>query len=114
MKSAAQYVALCLAIIALLAGIAAAFATGPSRQAVLVSATLAFVVQMVAFTVARLVPPAQVMVGWGLGTVLRMMVVVAYGIVVAKVWRTPVAPALLSFVVFVFVTTVVEPAFLRR
>lgn len=114
MKRVSQYVALCIGIIAVLAAIGSAFATGASREAVWASASLAFVVQMLAFTVARLMPPAQLMVGWGLGAILRLFAVVVYGIFIAKVWGAPIAPALLSFVGFLFVTTVVEPVFLKR
>lgn len=114
MKQAARYVALCLGIIVALAGAASAFTAGDARKAIWASATLAFVVQMIAFSVARLMPPAQLMVGWGLGAGLRLMAVVLYAVMVAKVWRGPVAPALLSFVAFLFVTTVVEPVFLKR
>ena len=106
--------ALCAGLIALLALLTAAFTAGITQQTIWASASLAFVVQMIAFILARLVAPEQLMVGWGMGAVLRMMSVVLYGVVVAKVWRAPIAPALLSFVGFLFVTTVVEPVFLKR
>lgn len=109
-----MYVGLCALIIAGLAGVTAAFVAGPARLVVAASASLAFVVQMIAFMVVRVLPPRQVMLGWGLGAVLRLMSVVIYGLFVAKVWRAPVAPALLSYAAFLFVTTVVEPVFLKR
>ena len=51
---------------------------------------------------------------WGLGSILRLLAVVLYGVVVAKLLPHSLAPALLSFVAFLFLTTVVEPVFLRR
>lgn len=114
MKRVAQYVVLSIGIIGAMGAIASVFTAGQSREAVWASASLAFVVQMVAFTVVRLMPPQQVVVGWGLGAALRLVAVLMYGLVVATVWRAPVAPALLSFVGFLFVTMVVEPVFLKR
>ena len=114
MRLAAVFSALCGAIILALALLASVFVAGPSREAVWASASLAFVLQMIAFTVVRMLPPEQVMIGWGLGSILRLMSVVVYAVFVAKVWRAPVAPALLSFVAFLFVTTILEPAFLKR
>ena len=112
MTRIAQYLALCAVMIVLLALLTTAVTAGAS-QAIWASASLAFVVQVIAFTLARRVPPERLMVGWGMGAVLRMISVVLYGVVVAKVWGAPIAPALLSFVGFLFVTTVVEPVFLK-
>lgn len=114
MRRAATYVGLCALIIAGLAGVASAFLGPLERQAVWASASLAFVVQMVAFMVVQVLPAKDLMLGWGLGAILRLMSVVIFGLFVAKVWRAPVAPALLSYAVFLFVTTVVEPVFLKR
>lgn len=114
MKRAATYVGLCALVIAGLAGLASAFLGPAERQAVWVSASLAFVIQMVAFMVVQVLPAKDVMLGWGLGAILRLMSVVIFGLFVAKVWRAPIAPALISYAVFLFVTTVVEPVFLKR
>jgi hypothetical protein len=113
-KRVAAYVGLCVAIIGGLAGVIGAFLPPASRQAMWASASLAFVVQMVAFMVVRVLPEKDMMLGWGLGAMLRLVSVVIFGVFVAKVWRAPVAPALLSYAAFLFVTTVVEPVFLKR
>jgi hypothetical protein len=113
-KGAGVYVGLCALIIAGLAGLASVFLAGPDRLTVWVSASLAFVVQMIAFMVVRILPAKDVMLGWGLGAILRLVSVVIFGVFVAKVWRAPVAPALISYAAFLFVTTVVEPVFLKR
>ena len=114
MRGFLEYLAACLLIIAIL-GTIAWMVVGPESQAVvLMSAGLTLVVQLVSFAVARLFLKKNFMLGWGLGSLLRLVVLVIYAVVVARLWRAPATPALLSFVVFLFVTTVVEPVFLRR
>jgi hypothetical protein len=109
-----EYAASSLVIIALIGAIAWAFTGQAGRQVVLASACLALAVQMIAFAMARLLQPRNLLLGWGLGSVLRLVTLVLYAIVVARLWRAPVTPALLSFVAFLFATTVVEPVFLKR
>ena len=114
MKTFGLYVLSCMVIIALLGAIAFAFAGPAGRHVVVVSAALALAVQTVAFTVARLLQRQNLMLGWGLGSILRLVALVLYALVLAKLWRAPITPALLSFAAFLFVTTVVEPVFLKR
>jgi hypothetical protein len=114
MKSFAGFAAACIAIIAAIAALCALF-TGPeARQAILASGLVALIVQLAAFTVTRLLLRTHAMVGWGIGSGMRLIALVLYSIVVAKLWRPPVAAALLSFAGFLFVTTLVEPLFLKR
>ncbi len=104
------------------AGIIAVFALGVvafvgevGRRAVVMSALVALVVQLAAFAIARAFRGRrQLMLGWGLGSLLRFVVLVLYGVVAARLLHAPMAPALLSFVAFLFVTTIVEPVFLTR
>lgn len=114
MTKAALYGVSAAVIIAALAGVVSMFVIGVGRQAVWASASLAFVVQMVAFMVVRMLPVEQMMLGWGLGAVLRLVSVVLWGVFLAKVWRAPIAAGLVSYAGFLFVTTVVEPVFLKR
>lgn len=114
MKSFGLYAASCVVIIALLGAILWGFLAPASQQAMLWSAGLALVVQLVAFAVAVALRQKHMLLGWGLGSLLRLVVLVIYAVAVAKVWRLPLAPALLSLVGFLFVTTVVEPVFLKR
>jgi hypothetical protein len=113
-KPFAQYAAVCIVMIAVVGAVAWAFVSPAGRQAVLASAAFALGVQAIAFSVARLLPPRHLLLGWGLGSLLRLAALVLYALVVAKLWRAPLAPALISFAAFLFVTTVVEPVFLRR
>ena len=114
MRAFGLYVLSCVLIVAVIGGVAFAFAGPTGRQVVLASAALALAVQMVAFAIARLLQRQNLMRGWGLGSVLRLVALVLYAVVVAKLWRAPITPALLSFAAFLFVTTVVEPVFLKR
>lgn len=113
MKAFGLYAASCVVIVALLGAIAWGFVGTDARSAILMSAALAVGIQLVSFMVARLLQPRHLMLGWGLGSMLRLLALVVYAFIVAKVWRTSLAPALLSFVGFLFVTTVVEPIFLK-
>lgn len=114
MRGFVEYAASCVIIVALIGAIVWAL-TGPAaREAVLASAALAVAVQLAAFVVARLFQRRSLMLGWGLGSAMRLVALVLYAVVVARLWRVPLTPALLSFAAFLFATTVVEPVFLRR
>ena len=114
MRPLARYAATCLAIVAVVGAVAWAVVSPAGRQAVVASAALAVGVQATAFLVAKLLQPRSLMLGWGLGSLLRLVALVLYALVVAKLWRVPLTPALLSFAAFLFVTTVIEPVFLKR
>lgn len=109
-----MYGAACLAAIAVIGGISAMFTEGLGRQAILASAVLALVVQLLAFSVARMFKDRHVFVGWGMGSAMRFVALALYAVIVAKLWGAPVMAALLSFAAFLFVTTVIEPLFLKR
>jgi hypothetical protein len=51
--------------------------------------------------------------GWGVGVLLRFVVLAAYALVGAKALGLPLAPALISLVAFFFVTSLVEPVLLK-
>lgn len=84
-----------------------------SVDAVRASAWLAIVVQTFTFAIARLVARTQVMAGWGLGVLLRFATVAFWAMLGAKALGLPSTPALMSLVVFYFVSTVIEPIFLN-
>lgn len=90
-----------------------AFPEPDARRAVVVSAVVAFVVQLVAFTVLRLAPRTRTMAAWGAGTLLRLAALAIYALLVVRSAGLPPAPALLSFVGFLFVSMLVEPLVLN-
>ena len=114
MKAHALYAGACVLAIAVVGGAASLFTGAAGREAVLASAVLALVVQLVAFSVARMVPGKHLLVGWGMGSAMRFVALGLYALVVAKLWQAPVMAAMLSFAAFLFVTTVIEPLFLKR
>lgn len=114
MRGFAEYAIGCILIIAIVGAIAWTLATPAGRHMVIVSAALALGIQLVAFTVARLLQRRNLLLGWGLGSMLRVVAVVLYALLAARVWQASIAPALISFVAFLFLTTIVEPVFLKR
>lgn len=114
MRPLAFYLAAVLATMAVV-GSAVWFVTDQAdRSTILVSAALTVVVQGAAFLVARSFRETNLMLGWGLGSILRLTALVLYAMFVARLWRASLTPALLSFVGFLFLTTVLEPVFLKR
>ena len=73
MKRFATYALSCAAIVVGI-GLVAWFVTDPvGHPAIIASACLAFAVQMVAFAVVRWMQPEHLMIGWGVGSVLRLI-----------------------------------------
>jgi hypothetical protein len=57
--------------------------------------------------------PANIMAGWGAGLLLRFVTLVFHALIGTKLMAYPPAPALLSLAAFFFVSTLVEPVFLK-
>ena len=114
MRRLAPYAAAAAAIIT---GSAAALALpfhGPAdHRAILISAVLAFVVQLAAFGAVGLASPANVVAGWAIGMLLRFVVLVAYAFLVVETVGLAPAAALISLATFFFLCTLVEPLLLR-
>ena len=112
-------VGLYAAVAAGLIGIAAAllsllFDTPGERRAILVSAVLAFVVQLAAFAVIGLASAANLMAGWGIGVLVRLLVLVAYAFLVIQATGLAAGAALISLATFFFLCTLAEPLVLQK
>ena len=84
------------------------------RRALGISALLAFVVQLVAFAIARAwVKKQNVMAGWGIGIALRFAALLLFGLIAVPRLGIPVGASLLALAMFLFVTTLIEPLFLK-
>jgi hypothetical protein len=84
------------------------------RRALGISAVLAFVVQLVAFAIARAwVKKQNVMAGWGIGIALRFAALLLFGLIAVPRLGIPVGASLLALAMFLFVTTLIEPLFLK-
>jgi hypothetical protein len=90
-----------------------AFPTAADSHAIVVSAAIAYVVQLVSFAVARAWAATNVIAGWGLGMLLRFFVLAMYALIGAKVLGLQLTPALVSLAVFFFVSTLAEPVLLK-
>ncbi|MEO6445909.1 MAG: hypothetical protein ABIZ91_07815 [Gemmatimonadaceae bacterium] len=93
--------------------LAMVYAGAPERQAIVISAVVAFVVQLVSFAILRLTAEKNVIAGWGLGAIIRMLVFVVYALVIVKALGLPASAAMISMAVFLFASTLVEPLFLK-
>lgn len=114
MRAIAIFAGISLAIIAVVGGIMSMmYDTPDDRRAIVISGVIAFVVQMFAFTIARLVSRDNVIAGWGVGALMRLAVLAVYGFVLIKAMGLPSAPALLSLAAFFFLSTLVEPLLLK-
>ena len=109
-----SYLLLAVAIVAL-GGLALAlfYPATPDRSAIAVSAGVALLVQLFAFAILRLVPREHVIAGWGLGALLRFAVLLLYALVIVHALGLPSAAATVSLALFFFLSTLVEPLFLR-
>ena len=114
MRAIAIFAVISLAIIAVVGGIMSMlYDTPDDRRAIVISGAIAFVVQMFAFTIARVVSRDNVIAGWGLGALMRLAVLAVYGFVLIKAMGLPSTPALLSLAAFFFLSTLVEPLLLN-
>lgn len=114
MKAVGVFLAVSVALVALLGWVLGYFFPSPlEHRAIWTSAVVAVAVQLLAFTIMRLVPREQMMAGWGLGALLRFAVLGVYGLVLAEALGLPLAAALISLAVFFFVSTIVEPLLLK-
>lgn len=84
---------------------------GDSR-ALRTSAMVALAVQLVSFAIARRMPVRNLTVGWGIGTLLRLVVLTVYALLVVPALGLPSSAALVSLVTFMFVSMLIEPLLL--
>jgi hypothetical protein len=86
---------------------------GETRRSVWMSAAVVVIVQALAFALVRMMQPLNVIAGWGLGMLLRLIALVAFGLFGVKALGLSMQPALLSMAGFFFVSTLIEPVFLK-
>ena len=87
---------------------------GEMSRAIWTSVGVAVVVQVLAVLVGRSFGKERLLVGWGMGALLRLLAVFVYGFAIIPALGLPMAPALLSLVVILFVTTLFEPFLLTK
>ena len=84
------------------------FRSDADRHALLVSGVLAAIVQLGAFGFVRIAGRNNALVAWGLGSILRGIVIVLYGFFIIKLLHLPSTAALVSFAVFLFASMLLE------
>ena len=70
-------------------------------------------VQVLSFAIVKLSAKTNVMAGWGVGAILRFVVLGVYALVVVKALGLHSGAALLSLVAFFFLSTLLEPLLLK-
>ena len=93
------------------------FRTVTEHNAMLVSAGLAFAVQLGSYALLRPAragkgAPGELMIRWGIGAVLRLFVLVLYA-PLARIMFLSLDAALVSLVTFFFLTMMAEPLLLE-
>jgi len=110
-----RYAAVIVAVIALVAWMLTLALSGPgATSAIGISAVVAALVQIAAFAVTKSIMTRNVIAGWGAGSLVRFLTLFIYGLLAVKVLGLAPVPALLSLAVFFFLSTLLEPLFLRR
>jgi hypothetical protein len=114
MKSLALFAAASLVLIGLAAGVMIFIYQSPdAARAVWTSAVIAFAVQVIAFAIVKLSAKENVMAGWGIGAIIRFLVLGLYALVIVKALGLDSGAALVSLVAFFFVSTLLEPLLLK-
>ena len=114
MKKTASFALVSLLAIAVFAWMLMyAFPTAADAHAIVVSAAIAYVVQLVSFTIARSWAATNVVAGWGLGMLIRFFVLALYALIGVKVLQLQPTSALVSLAAFFFVSTLAEPVLLK-
>lgn len=89
------------------------FPGAESTRAIAWSAGVALLVQLAAFTILRQMRGNAVMIGWGLGSLLRLASLALYAFVAVRSLGFPAVPALVSLAAFLFATMFLEPFLLE-
>ena len=109
MRATALFAAAAAVTIAALGGVLALFFRTPAdRHALLVSAAVALVVQVVAFAAVRAAGQRRLLTAWGAAGGVRLLTLVIYGLGAVRAFGLPAEAALLSLATYLFVTTLVE------
>jgi hypothetical protein len=87
---------------------------GPGdAKAIWISAALAYLSQVAAFPAVRKLMAVNFIMGWGVGSLVRLGTLLVYTLVGAFVFDLSMTPALIGLALFYFVSMLIEPLFLR-
>jgi hypothetical protein len=103
-----------LVLIALAAfGLSLAFTAEGDRFAIWLSAVIAWTTQLAAFPAVRKLVTSNLIVGWAVGSLVRMGTLLIYALLGMMVFKLSMTPALVGLALFYFLSMVIEPLFLR-
>jgi hypothetical protein len=113
-KHFAGFIAATIAVVCVGAWIIARAMPGQDvARSVWASAIVVMIVQAAAFSIAWMMRPVNVIAGWGMGMLLRLFALVLFGMFGVKALGLSLQPALLSMAGFFFISTLIEPVFLK-
>jgi hypothetical protein len=109
------YAAASLGVVALVVAGAWLLAVSPAREAVVLAALAAYVLQLAAFAglLAGRRHADLFIAGWAGGMLLRFAALAAFAFVLSRTGALPLEPALLTLVGVMFVLVLLEAFFLR-
>lgn len=83
-------------------------------RAIWISSLVGLAVQVIALVIVRSFGRERLLVGWGMGTMLRLVVLVGYALVGVPMLGIPLVPAMLTLASVFFVTLMIEPFLLPK
>ncbi len=114
-KRAVQFLAAEAGLIAILAVVLSfVFPGAENLRAIIISAILALVVQLGSFLILQAMRGQGVMIGWGIGSLVRFGALITYGFLATRTLGLPLSAALFSLAAFLFATSILEPVMLER
>lgn len=90
-----------------------AFPTPADHRGLVVGASVAFVVQLIAFLVLRFGDRENPIAMWGVGMLLRMLTIGVFAFLLNSAFGLPSGATLIGLVAFFFVSSLFEPLLLK-
>lgn len=113
-KGFGRYAAAMVGVIVVVGALLALAFHGPGEvMAIGISGILALGVQLAAFFIGRLAGAHNLMARMGTGALLRLLTLVVYALLAAKVFMLPLVAALISLAAFFFLSTLIEPLLIK-
>ena len=110
----ARYAALLVGVVLVAGALLSLAFRGPGDGAAIwLSAAVAICVQLGAFKLAHAAGQVSLTARIGTGALVRFLAVVVYALLVALVFKLPAVAALVSLVAFFFLSTLIEPLFIK-
>lgn len=113
-KGLGRYAAATIGVILVVgAGLALAFRGPGDVSAIGISGAVALGVQMLAFLLGRSAGANNISARMGIGAILRLVTLIVYALLAAKVFMIPLVAALISLAAFFFLSTLIEPLLIK-